>query len=246
MGRHPVISSEKLCELTKKFWQEEAKGNPGRMKIAEIGRYVRSHGFPNVNDPVIARNASVRQYIEESISKSKNEDYLRVSVYKTLDVEQLFERNNSVSSLKKVLTEREQYYKSLSEAAARALDQNDDLKEENNHLKLKLDDIMISNEQNESTIENLSRENKQLQADNKKLRNIIDIYVYPEIANELLKKQGLLYSEENKSIVKRAAVEEQLITPITNVKTEANPNPTSTKVRSGSSVIQGLFDKFSK
>lgn len=41
-------------------------------------------------------------------------------------------------------------------------------------------------------VDRVNKEIRACKADNQQLRSIIDTYVYPEIANELLKKQGLL------------------------------------------------------
>ena len=61
-------------------------------------------------------------------------------------------------------------------------------------------------------------------------KSVIETYVYPEIANELLVKEGA--TRKTEGFIKDDALENNLITATTNIK-----NTT----KSGSNVIKGLF-----
>ena len=64
-------------------------------------------------------------------------------------------------------------------------------------------------------------------------KSIVDTYVYPEIANELLVKEGALRKTETP--LKDNALKDNIITSTTDIKKT---------VRSDSNVIHGLFDMF--
>ena len=76
-------------------------------------------------------------------------------------------------------------------------------------------------------ITNFKRILNELKTENKQLYDIITTYVYPEIANEVLKKDGLLKNTGN--IIDSKVLEKNIITP-------------KTKIQAKTSVIQGLFD----
>ena len=77
----------------------------------------------------------------------------------------------------------------------------------------------------------------QLQLENKRLRELIDTYLYPEIANELLRKKGLL--QGGNEYIDPAMVDKNLIT----AKTELKKEEAVKQTKSGSNAIIHLFDK---
>ena len=83
--------------------------------------------------------------------------------------------------MKQALTDLSQYYKKIADLAISYKKEADELREKYSALK------------GESEVLRTSLiEGKVLQEENQKLRDIITTSVYPEIANELLKAEGLL------------------------------------------------------
>ena len=88
--------------------------------------------------------------------------------------------------MKRALVEISQYYKKIANIAASYKQEADKLRSLNSELQ----------STNEDLKQKLQRENE-LSDENQKLLQIIKTSVYPEIANELLKEEGLLkYSQK--------------------------------------------------
>lgn len=73
---------------------------------------------------------------------------------------------------------------------------------------------------------------KGLRSENQTLKTLISDYVYPEIANELSVKAGVL--KKGESTIMPDKLEEMIISDVSAVEKDA--------AQSGSNVIQGLFD----
>ena len=85
-------------------------------------------------------------------------------------------------------------------------------------------------EELEALILDYKSEIKTLNNELKACRSVIDTYIYPEIANELLAKEGAVRQTEG--LLKEDTLENNLITSTTDI-TKAT--------KSGSNVIKGLF-----
>jgi uncharacterized protein Yka (UPF0111/DUF47 family) len=74
----------------------------------------------------------------------------------------------------------------------------------------------------------LEKDNKRYIDENRKLRDIINTYVYPEIANEILKENGIV--KNNSDIVDSEVINKEVFNSETDVDKIQNK------------VIKGLFD----
>ena len=106
--------------------------------------------------------------------------------YKTIDPDNFMAKNRAPGAMKRALVEISQYYKKIANIAASYKQEADKLRRSNSELQ----------STNEDLKQKLQRENE-LSDENQKLLQIIKTSVYPEIANELLKEEGLLkYSQK--------------------------------------------------
>ena len=62
MGRKLIIESEKLIDFIDRYITEVCNGNPQKIKIPALGDYIRSNGYPHLNDNIIRRNNEARKY----------------------------------------------------------------------------------------------------------------------------------------------------------------------------------------
>jgi len=120
-----------------------------------------------------------------------------VSWDKDLDILLFLEKHNTREKLMIAIKERENYYREITESATYFFKENKELsekvsqhKKEKEILKTDLEEMKVENTQ-------LTLELKKLQKDYQKLIQLIEDYVYPEIANELLKKEGFLKTTAN-------------------------------------------------
>lgn len=190
MARKKAISDEKLIEKFDQYLVEECSNNAKLFKIPKFGEYLRSNGHPNVADTTIRRNKTFRKVINERKAQSQQDSYQIIIAHKTLDVDSFMMTNRTPKAVRRALVELDRYYKKIAEVALeykREADKSREFQEkfEQQH--------HILTEKEQQLNEQL-KVNKDLEAENKKLHELIKTSIYPEIANELLKAEGLLKS----------------------------------------------------
>lgn len=228
MARKAKIDTDTLISLVGQFYAEKCDNNPAALKIPAIGEYIRSQGY-DVADYLIRRNHDVRDYITK-LQNNAEETYINsVTVYRDMDVTAFVEKNNTPSKLIRAIKERENYYREVTTSAAYCFQENKKLQKRLHDLEKRIKELENSIVNDENTFSETSRLCKELKAENVQLRNIVDTYVYPEIANELLKKQGLL--KTTAGIVDADKVEGSIINSDTDVSPIKN------------NILKGLFDK---
>lgn len=228
MARKTKIDTDTLISLVGQFYAEKCNNNPVALKIPAIGEYIRAKGY-DVADYLIRRNQDVRDYITK-LQDNTEETYINsVSVYRDMDINAFVEKNNTPSKLIKAIKERENYYREVTTSAAYCFQENKKLQRKLHDMEKRIKELEASMIKDEGIYSETSRLYKELKTENIQLRNIVDTYVYPEIANELLKKQGLL--KATAGIVDVEKVEESIISSDTDVAQIQN------------NVLKGLFDK---
>lgn len=186
MARKKSITDDELIHLFEQYLISQCSCDLSLVKIPRFGDYVRNHGYQNVADTTIRRNKRFRDFLKESEIKYQDENYEAVITYKTIDPDNFMAKNRAPDAMKRALVEISQYYKKIANIAASYKQEADKLRSLNSELQ----------STNEDLKQKLQRENELID-ENQKLLQIIKTSVYPEIANELLKEEGLLkYSQK--------------------------------------------------
>jgi len=228
MARKKMIETDTLLGLIDEFYILKCDREASLLKIPAIGEYIRSKGY-TVQDYLLRRNDDVRNYIDKLHTTSEETHIKTVSVYRDIDIDAFLQKNCTTSKLKKALCERECYYREITDSAAHSFKENKRLEQENRELQKQNKELQLELEEKSEACSTFASNNRLLTKENKALRNIIDTYVYPEIANELLKKSGLIH--ETASIVDKNLVDETIVSANTNV----------TKIKN--KVVKELFDR---
>lgn len=187
MARRKHIEDVEIIEHFEKYLQEECSNNVTLFKIPRFGDYLRKNGFPSVADTTLRRNNGFRELLAERKAKyeEEEEEYRTVITYKTIDVDSFMATNRTPNAIRTGLSELNLYYKKVAEAALEFKNENEKLQDDNEELKEQIQQLI----QKETS-------RKALETENIKLRALIKSSVYPEIANELLKEEGILQSEQ--------------------------------------------------
>lgn len=187
MARRKHIEDVEIIEHFEKYLQEECSNNVTLFKIPRFGDYLRKNGFPSVADTTLRRNTGFREVLAERKAKydEEEEEYRTVITYKTIDVDSFMATNRTPNAIRTGLSELNLYYKKVAEAALEFKNENEKLQDETEKLKEQIQQLI----QKETS-------RKALETENIKLRALIKSIVYPEIANELLKEEGILQSEQ--------------------------------------------------
>lgn len=231
MARQKLIEDSILLELIKKYFNEECHNDVRKLKAVEITKYINAHGYPDYRVTTLRRTKVAVEYIEELKKSISDNNFVTLVSYQTIDAALLIESNRSRTRLIKAITERDCYYKTIADSAVQALDKYNQLKRKYETEKDRNIALTIKVEELEKLVAEYKAEIKLLNNELKINKSVIDTYIYPEIANELLVKEGAIRKTENP--LKENAIEGNLITTTANVKKT---------VKSGSNVINGLFN----
>lgn len=231
MARPKLVEDSIILELIKKYFNEECHNNIKKLRTSEIIKYINNNGYPDYPVTTLRRTQVVMDYIEELKNMISDDKYITSVSYQTIDAALLVNSNRSKETLIKVISERDSYYKTVADSAAQAFEMYNKLKKK---YETEKECNTLLTEHN-TKLEKLVSENetkiKMLTAELKSYKSVIETYVYPEIANELLIKEGAVRKTD--SLIIEDALENNLIAATTNIKEFS---------KSGSSIIEGLFN----
>jgi len=240
MARKKYIDDEELVLLFEQYLQEQCSNDPKAFKIPQFGNYLRNNGFPQVADTTIRRNKEFRQALNDKLELFEDDSYQTVITYKTLDVERFLMTNRTPKAIKSALVELNGHYKRIVDAAVEYKDEASKLKTRISELK---NEVAKLNEKN-AEIKEQTALNKELLEENKKLRNLLKSSLYPEIANELLKEEGLLKSDQQ--LLTKKYLSENIITSDSKISFEKHTQTEKQTIKSKVLEIKDLLDNKTK
>ena len=143
-----------------------------------------------------------------------------IVTWRQLDVDAFLNLNRSRSDLKNALIQRDNYYGEVCRSAGEFLRDKEHLEDKIRRMKSEINDLKSQIAELEQM--NTNKINRYSQEMLSKMKKVLDTYVYPDIANEILKKEGLdtlfgLY-------VNPASIESEMITPESVLEIISNQN----------------------
>ncbi|HGI4796197.1 TPA: hypothetical protein ACJSYU_000442 [Streptococcus agalactiae] len=240
MARKKYIDNQELLLLFEHYLLEHCSNNPRLFKIPQFGNYLRNNGFPQVADTTIRRNKEFRQALNDKLELFEDDTYQTVITYKTLDVERFLMTNRTPKAIKTALVELNGHYKRIVDAAIAYKNEVESLKKRMEELKSELAQLKES----KYVFDEQVRTNKELAEENKKLRNLLKTSLYPEIANELLKEEGLLKSDQQ--LVTKKYLSENIITSESKISFEKHTHTEEQTSKSKILEIKDLLDNKTK
>lgn len=198
---------EMLLGIVQKYYAEKAPRK--RPKYSELGRYARSIGY-DIGNHIFQKSPDVRAYLDKMAEEDEEEICLSVAVYDTLDTEKFVSVNNTPQKLRQALQERDSYYRQVTVSAGKVFETNKELKEKNTRISAENRKLSAEIKSLEEGYKDLKSKFSELKNMNASLREIVDTWVNPEIANELLKKEGTL--KNTAGVIKEDALEEKTFT----------------------------------
>lgn len=228
MARRRLISDEDLFEKFEEYVINECSNDISLFKLPKFGDYLRTTGFPEVTDTTLRRNKKFRITIEKRKAEAEDEEFQTIITYKTLDIDSFMMTNRTPRAIRSALVELNKYYKRIVEVALKYKDEAEVLVIENKKLQEQL-----------QTATSNSEERKALIDENNALKSIIKTTVYPEIANELLKAEGLLKSENR--IISDEYLASQIITADSKIDLQSESTNTD-EVQNKIVSIKNLLD----
>lgn len=238
MARPKSVSEDEIIALINEYYLKY----PNMMiKASDLERYANANGHPNLKAYSIRRCPKAKQYIDKINADNQVTLVTTIATWSQLDVDAFLNLNRSRSDLKKALIQRDNYYGEVCRTAGEFLNDKNRLETKITRMQSEIDDLKNQIAQLEQMKTN--KINQYSQEMLSKMKKVLDTYVYPDIANEILKKEGLeslfgLY-------VNPDSVESEMINPESELvfeNTQATSNEDVT-VDSIQSLIGGFDDE---
>ena len=191
MGRPKKNSSDMLVALVDEFYLDGANGDISRLNCTEIGRYAGEKGM-SVKAYDLRRDEKVRMRIRQLKEENRDKDNSRIAAsYKTLDVEGLIRNCRSADELVEKIMELDKYWKSIYMSISRKEEQlGRALEEKEKSAERERESVLNTGSMLEVQRE-LATENRKLLKENAILRRMLEHYLYPAVAEHILKEEGL-------------------------------------------------------
>lgn len=217
MARPRSFTEDELIALINEYYLEY----PNRMiKTSDLERYAKTHGRSNFKAYSIRRCPKAKQYIDQINASNQVTLETTIVTWRQLDVDAFLNLNRSRSDLKNALIQRDNYYGEVCRSAGEFLRDKEHLEDKIRRMKSEINNL--KNQVAELEQMNTNKINRYSQEMLSKMKKVLDTYVYPDIANEILKKEGLdsLFS----LYVNPESVESEMITPESVLEITSNQN----------------------
>ena len=196
MARPRKLTDEQMIQIVDSYYLARSDGNEKLMKCSLIAEYAQLLGY-SVEGYDFRRNLEVREHIErlKVFAETSIEVYgvkyqPPPSAYKVLDVEGFIRNNVGNERLAYALRELDAYWQKVFEYARYAKSKIEDLMKEKISLEIAVrdKDAELSSLSNEKA--DLSAKNNMLLRENRYLRKMLRVYLYPAVADEILRNDG--------------------------------------------------------
>jgi len=189
MARPKKLSTEEMLDVVNGYY--ESCGNPDRLKFSFLEEYAVSLGF-DVKAYDFRRDPGVRARINELRDLSLLKSEGGAIAYKSLDVEALISRSRSLQSLKNELVELDETWRRIYERAVALSHKSEALTKDIRQKALECEQMGQEIDSQKSEISRLAGENREISKVNRYLKRTIRTYLYPAVANEILRSENVL------------------------------------------------------
>lgn len=214
MSRQKTIQTEELLKYLNEYLLENGGSIP---KIPAFGTYLREKGI-HINDFTLRRDECFKKYLNELSQNSIQSRENDLVTYKSIDVSAFLQKNNTTEKLKQAISARDQYYAEIARKAVDAINEKKKLVLKNKRLNKEIADLKkeLAEAKQNANHHNSRDKDKAILS----MKNILNSYIYPDMANALLKKDGVL--EIINSVIPDEIAEHMMIQADTNISLIAN------------------------
>lgn len=210
MARKRAIEAETLIRLLDEYRFD----NPNvKVKISQFGVYIRNKGY-NVQNYTIRRSAEFIAYFNKTKNNTEEDSLSDLVTYKTLDVDDFIKRNHTEGNLRNALINRDSYYARVAANAVKAINARKAMEYKVSELEKHVAELesQLANVQAKADNAEIRKKNAAIST----LKRILDGYIYPEAANAILEKEGIL--EVVNSTIPEELMKEKIVSADTDIK----------------------------
>lgn len=195
MARPRKMSTDEMLQIVDSYF--ESCGDPDRLKCSFLEVYAASLGI-KVKAYDFRRDAAVRQRMEELRSSVKL-DGIGAVVYKSMDVDAMLNRNYTRDMLRNSLLELDETWRRIYEKVADLSRKNAALLSELSSQKQAIELTSHEKEALGAQVKCAEKKADTLRIENRYLKKALKEYLYPAIANEILKRENVLEKIETEA-----------------------------------------------
>ena len=197
MARPRKADADELIQLVDSYFTTEAAGDPSKLKCSFLERFAARNGR-DIKAYDFRRYPEVRERMEELKAMVLNENgmqMLKGNSYKSLDIASVLKARRDPDELRKVLGEMDTYWKQVYEKCISLSRENIEFQNTIRQLKNDNSAFAQSVQAKETDTGRILWEKNKLAAENRYLRKMLKTYLYPAVANEILKQENLLEND---------------------------------------------------
>lgn len=191
MARPNKTDEALLVSILEKYYAEVACGNAGSIKFTELEKYAKEQGVP-AKEYEFRRNSGVRRRLDELKTPASGAEMpASALVYKSLDVDGMIRTCQDLSDLKGKLADMDMYWRSIYDRHTElernyrnALTHKADSEKQAGLMKREM-------QRSEELYRTSEKENRALRKENAYLRRMLEKYLYPDLARQLMQEAHL-------------------------------------------------------
>lgn len=178
-----------MLQLVNEYY--ESCGDTARLKYSFLEEYAVSRGF-DVKAYDFRRNADVRLRIGELRDMEAVSTRAGAIAYKSLDVDALISKSRNKEALRNSLLELDETWRRIYDRAAILSQQNEALSSDIRQKTLDCEKLTCEAAELSAQMAALKKEHRNALLENRYLKKMLKTYLYPAIANEILKSENVL------------------------------------------------------
>jgi hypothetical protein len=193
MARPKKAVTSDMLRVVDSFYEKH--GDASKLKFKSLETHAASLGI-DAKEYDFRRDDSVKRRIAE-INEMRKTFGLSFA-YKTLDADALIYANPTRASLKAALVELDNSWREIYERAVELSSENTDLMSKRHSIMRDADVLRIEVASLKNNINELNRQSADLLTENRYLKSALESWLYPDIANEILRREGVVgYADAN-------------------------------------------------
>lgn len=201
MARPRKADADELIQLVDSYFTTEAAGDPSKLKCSFLERFAARNG-KDIKAYDFRRYPEVRERMKELKAMVMNENGMQMlhgNSYKSLDIARVLKARRDPDELRKVLGEMDAYWKQVYEKSISLSRKNMEFQNTIRQLKSDNSAFAQSVQAKEIDTDRILWEKNKLVAENRYLRKMLKTYLYPAVANEILKQENLLENPDTEA-----------------------------------------------
>lgn len=210
MPKKKTVEDETLIRLLDEYRFDNPKV---KVSIPQFGAFIRSKGY-DVLDYTIRRRTEFRKYLDKVNYDTDENIRSDLVTYKTLDVDAFLEKNCTKARLRDAIFARDSYYARIAANAVEAIDARKTMENKVHNLETRIIELenQLANVQAKADNADIRLKNITIA----KLKGILDGYIYPEAANAILEKEGIL--EVVNAVIPSELMQEKMLDANTDIQ----------------------------